>query len=348
MITVMQVCGGKNPGGAEAHFLRFCIELEKFENIRVVPVVRKGSWLESQFRELQITCYSLPFLGRYDLWTRYQLKTIAAKTQAKIAQCWMSRAASSMPKVRSTVNIGRLGGYYALKNFQSMDWLVGATNDLRRHIIEGGHSADQTAVIPNFVNPPKPEVPADTARLTIELGLQNKQVLFTPARLHPVKGLDLALTALSNLPDQYCYVIAGQGPEEAELKQQAKELGIADRVKFVGWTDNISQYCYLSDVFLVPSNHEPFGSVLLEAWSHRLPLISSDSEGAQAITTADKNALIFKRGDSDGLKKQILALFSDPTLRAKLIEQGFEEYQSQYTARSVLSRYVELYQRLSS
>ena len=183
--------------------------------------------------------------------------------------------------------------------------------------------------------------------LKTKLGLQNKQVLFTPARLHPVKGLDLALTALSELPDEFCYVIAGQGPEEAVLKQQAMALGIAERVKFIGWTDNISQYCYLSDAFLVPSNREPFGSVLLEAWSHRLPLISSDSEGAQAITTADQNALLFKRGDSDELKQQILTLFSDPALQTQLIEQGFKEYQSRYTTQSVLGQYVALYQTLS-
>lgn len=346
MITVMQVCGANKPGGAEAHFLRFCLEMEKRDGIRVIVVVRKKSWLAEQFKRTSLTVFELPFMGRWDLLTRLRLRQIARQEQVQIAQCWMSRAASLMPRVSGTLNLGRLGGYYALKNFTSMHWLVGATEDLAKHIRDHGRASERTVVIPNFVNPPQPEDPNTSARLCQQLQLSGKRVIFTPARLHPVKGLDTALDALALLPQNFVYIVAGKGPEEANLRQQIAQLDLKKRVHLVGWTDNISQYCQVSDLLLVPSRHEPFGSVLLEAWSHRLPLVSSDSQGATAITRHGDTALIFAKNDASALSKAIVQLARDETLANHLVQCGYEEYQRHYTATSVMDAYIALYQRM--
>lgn len=348
MITVMQVCGANKPGGAESHFLRFCLALDHTEAVRVIAVVRKGSWLAEQFKATSVRVYELPFMARWDLYTRYQLKRIAQREQAQVAQCWMSRAASLMPRVDGTLNLGRLGGYYALKNFTRMHWLVGATDDLARHIRDGGHPAERTAVIPNFVNPAKPEDLQCSQRLRQQLRLEGKKVLFTPARLHGVKGLDTAIAALTQLPEQYVYIIAGQGPEEASLQQQVTQLGLQQRVHFVGWTDNISQYCHISDLFIVPSRHEPFGSVLLEAWSHQLPLVSSDSQGASAITRHEDNALIFPKDDSAALVRHIMRLADDEALRQQLIHNGYATLNRHYATAPVMQAYIDLYRRMQA
>ncbi len=346
MITVMQVCGANKPGGAEAHFLRFCLEMDKRDDVRVVVAVRKNSWLAEQLKHYSLKVYELPFMGRWDLLTRLRLKQIARREQVQVAQCWMSRAASLMPRVPGTLNLGRLGGYYALKNFTSMHWLVGATEDLAKHIRDHGQDAERTAVIPNFVNPPQPEDPARSVQLRQQLQLDGRRVIFTPARLHPVKGLDTALEALALLPKEYVYILAGKGPEEARLRQQIERLELQERVHLVGWTDNITQYCRISDLFLVPSRHEPFGSVLLEAWSHQLPLISSDSQGATAITRNGDTALIFPKDDAVALSKAVLQLRDDESQAHRLVQRGYEEYQQHYTADSVMSAYIALYQHM--
>jgi hypothetical protein len=342
----MQVCGANKPGGAEAHFLRFCLEMEKREEVRIIVAVRKGSWLAKQLKKSSLTVYELQFLGRWDLLTRLRLRLIAQREQVQIAQCWMSRAASLMPRVDGTLNLGRLGGYYSLKNFTSMHWLVGATEDLAKHIRDHGQTAERTVVIPNFVNPPQPEDSDTSTRLRHQLQLKDKRVIFTPARLHPVKGLDTALKALSILPRDYVYILAGKGPEEANLRQQIAQLQLEDRVHLVGWTDNISQYCWVSDLFLVPSRHEPFGSVLLEAWSHQRPLISSDSQGATAITRHGHTALIFPKDDAAALSQAVMQLGEDVSLAQSLVQNGHKKYQQHYTADSVISAYISLYSKM--
>ncbi|KGK42384.1 hypothetical protein LH51_07645 [Nitrincola sp. A-D6] len=346
-MKVIQICGAQHAGGAEAHFLRFCIELNLFEGIEVIALVRKGSWLEEQLCHSNIKTYALGFRSSFDLITRYQIKKISHLEKADIIQCWMNRAASLTPKSSHGVKIGRLGGYYALKNYKSMDWLVGATEDICQHIREAGWNPERLSCIPNFVNLPAANDPIVSERLRDEMGLADKTVIITPARLHGVKGLDTAIEALKLLPEHYVYLIVGTGPEEASLKQLTETLGVQQRVIFTGWQNNISTFCYISDIFLVPSRHEPFGSVLLEAWSHQLPLITSDSQGALAITEHNRTCLMYEKHSATALKNAVMSLATDENLKQALITQGYQELLSRYTAEPVLNQYIATYTQVA-
>lgn len=344
-MKILQICGAQKAGGAEAHFLRFCIELNKHEDMDVVAIVRKDSWLEEQLNKQDIKVYALGFRSSFDLITSIKILKISLKEKSDIIQCWMNRAATLTPKRARGFKIGRLGGYYSLKNYKSMDWLVGATDDICNHITQNGWRSDKLSCIPNFVNLPNPEEQQASDNLKNQLGLNDKTVLFTPARLHNVKGLDTAIEALKLLPDHFCYLIVGSGPEEDTLKKLANNLGVQDRVIFAGWQNDITPFCYISDIFLVPSRHEPFGSVLLEAWSHKKPLVTSDSQGALAITENNKTSLIFYKDNPNSLAEKVSILQSNASLKSLIIENGYNELISKYVARSVLNTYTSLYKK---
>ncbi|WP_417581198.1 glycosyltransferase [Nitrincola sp.] len=346
-MKVLQICGAQHAGGAEAHFLRFCIELNRFEGIEVIALVRKGSWLEEQLGRSDIKTYPLGFRSSFDLITRYRIKKISYLEKADIIQCWMNRAASLTPKTGHGAKIGRLGGYYALKYYKSMDWLVGATEDLCQHIKEAGWNPAHLSCIPNFVNLPAAKDPMESEQLRKTMGLTGKTVIITPARLHSVKGLDTAIQAIKLLPEHYVYLIVGTGPEESHLKQLTETLGVQHRVIFTGWQNNISDFCYGSDIFLVPSRHEPFGSVLLEAWSHQLPLITSDSQGALAITEHNRTCLMYDKHSATALKEAVMTLAADDALMQALITQGYQELLARYTAKPVLNQYIDTYAKAS-
>ena len=346
-MKVMQICGAQHSGGAEAHFLRFCVEMNAYKNIDVIALVRKGSWLEEQLKKTTVKTYSLGFRSSFDFLTAYQIKKISIHEKVAVIQCWMNRAASLTPKTSHGFKIGRLGGYYALKNYKTMDWLVGATEDICYHIKENGWNGDRLSCIPNFVNLPNPKQSEDALTLKKELGLSEKTILFTPSRLHSVKGLDTAIEALKQLPENFVYLIVGNGPEEANLKALAEKLEVQDRIIFAGWKNNITPYCYISDMFIVPSRHEPFGSVLLEAWSHQLPLITSDSQGAMAITEHEKTSLIFPKNDSKSLADAVIKLNANKTIKNILVENGYTTLLEKYTSPSVLGSYIRLYNTVS-
>lgn len=341
-MKVIQICGAQHAGGAEAHFLRFCIEMNKCTDVTVVAVIRKGSWLETQLKKTDIKIYSLGFRTRFDFLTSWQIKKISIDEKADVIQCWMNRAARLTPSSSYGFKVGRLGGYYSIKNYKSMDWLVGATDDICQHIEQSGWDSNKISCIPNFVNLPNSNDSQSSNLLKESLGLTDKIVIITPARLHTVKGLDTAIKALSLLPYNYTYIIVGQGPEEEALRLLTKKLNVQDRVIFTGWKDNITPFCYISDIFLVPSRHEPFGSVLLEAWSHKIPLVTSSSQGALAITTPNVNCLMFKTDDPTDISKKILQL-NDESHRSHLINEGHKTLIEKYTSDTVIRNYINLF-----
>ncbi len=136
------------------------------------------------------------------------------------------------------------------------------------------------------------------------LGLpQDAWVVGNVGRLHRDKDQATLLRgfrlALSKLPANTKLVIIGKGPLEADLKRLAVELGVNESVVFTGNVPNAKRYFKAFDVFVLTSDHEPFGMVLLEAMAAEVPLICSDCGGGAEI--AGNAGLLFKLGDSIAL-----------------------------------------------
>ena len=100
-------------------------------------------------------------------------------------------------------------------------------------------------------------------------------------RLVSVKGVDVALKALTELDPAYTLTICGDGEDRRSLKTHANRLGVADRVTFKGWVshDELSDIARRSSIQLVPSRYEPFGIVALEAIAAGCPVVGSDTGG---------------------------------------------------------------------
>ena len=100
-------------------------------------------------------------------------------------------------------------------------------------------------------------------------------------RLVSVKGVDVALRALSELDPAYTLTICGDGDERGALEVLAGRLGITDRVTFRGWVthDELSDIARQSSIQLVPSRYESFGIVALEAIAAGCPVVASNTGG---------------------------------------------------------------------
>ena len=147
-------------------------------------------------------------------------------------------------------------------------------------------------------------------------------VAFFCAKLQPWKGaLDLLEAfAEARLPDSYL-VIAGDGPERSSLEQRAAELGIADRVRFLGFLNQSqlpSAYA-AADVFVLPSLFEPFGLVVNEAMVCGCPVVVSDRVGAKYdLVRPGENGYVFPSGDIKALAAILRQILPDAEKRARL------------------------------
>lgn len=97
-------------------------------------------------------------------------------------------------------------------------------------------------------------------------------------RLTRLKRIDLAIEALALAPEEWWLLVVGDGPLRQELEDQATRLGIADRVVFIGKTSTPEEYFQLGDVYVMSSESETFGQVIIEAMACGLRVVAFDSE----------------------------------------------------------------------
>ena len=152
----------------------------------------------------------------------------------------------------------------------------------------------------------------EEARTALGLPAEAK-VIANVGRLHPDKDQATLLRsfakARAELPPGTLLAIAGSGPLEAELRALTAKLGIDDAVRFLGQVPDVRRYFRAFDLFVLSSDHEPFGMVLLEAIAADVPIFATNCGGAPEVV-ADTNRL-FALGDSDELAARLRAFFAE-------------------------------------
>lgn len=148
------------------------------------------------------------------------------------------------------------------------DRLIAVSAFLRGYLVRRGARPEHVAVVPNGI----PPAPAGDPALLRSLGAG--PILAVAARLHPAKGVDIAVRALADLPG-CTLAVFGEGPEEAALRHLAADLGVADRAHFLGYRPDLRALWAGADVGLAPSRAEGFGLAALEAMAQGVPVVAA-------------------------------------------------------------------------
>ncbi|WP_153111304.1 glycosyltransferase [Propionivibrio limicola] len=169
-----------------------------------------------------------------------------------------------------------------------------------------------------------------------KLGLpDDATVIANVGRLHPDKDQATLLkgfaAALPNLPADSLLAIAGRGALEDDLRLLARNLGIADRVRFLGQVPDVRRFFPAFDLFVLSSDHEPFGMVLLEAMAAGVPILATDCGGApEVLGSADQ---LFPLGNAKQLADMLTDFFTrqDAAFRQEIAEQGCQRLQKKFS-----------------
>lgn len=212
--------------------------------------------------------------------------------------------------------------------------LVVTSKFMKRLLIQNGFKPEKITVIPYFTS--LPELP-EKDKIT-------PQILCV-ARLGPEKGVDYLLRAFSRISTPAELVIVGDGPALAELKEEAKALGISSRTTFVGWLDNedISRFYHQCRLVVFTSIlPEPFGIVGIEAMAHAKPVVAFDVGGVSEWLADNKTGYLVKRGDESGLADKIEHLLAQPEQAVKMGREGRREAQKRFTKQVHLGKLLDL------
>ncbi|CDY75308.1 Glycosyltransferase [Caballeronia glathei] len=161
-------------------------------------------------------------------------------------------------------------------------------------------------------------------------------------RLAPWKGQHIAIDALPELPHVHLVLVGGalfgEDAYEAQLREQAQRLGVADRVHFAGFRDDMAAWMKAMDVILHTSTEsEPFGRVVIEGMAAARPVIATGAGGVMEIVRHLENGWLVRPRDVAGLVEAIETLRTTPELGQRLAAQACADVQRHFT----LDRYLQ-------
>ena len=278
--------------------------------------------------------------GPLDFFSGPKFKRTLLNANPDIVLAWMSRAAA-LVRTGPWINVGRLGGFYDLKYYKHCDFLICNTPALVAHCIGQGWDSERVAFIPNF----SPRIDCDPVSKESLSTPEQAPVVLILARLEDSKGIDTALRAMSNVPEAYMW-IAGDGSQAGFLKKLAQSLGIQARVRFLGWRSDREALLETADVCLVPSRHEPFGNVVVNAWANGIPVVATRSAGPSSLINHEEDGLLVNVDDYQDMTAAILRILKDGNLARKLLICGESKADKDYSEQSVASAYLDFFQRL--
>ena len=153
------------------------------------------------------------------------------------------------------------------------------------------------------------------------------KVIITVGRLEPQKNHALLLNAFKKVAESTDarLVILGQGRLEQKLKDKAQELGILEKVFFIGFQHNPYAWLSKADVFVLSSDYEGFGNVIIEAMACGVPVISTNCpSGPSEIITSGVNGLLVRPGDAMELSSAIIRLLLHPEEAKRFAQNALE------------------------
>lgn len=335
-MSVLQLLGSAIDGGAETYFTDLTRGLGAAGTDQVA-VIRAHAARQSALQDAQIPTTIARFGSQLDLFTKGKVRTVARASRAKVLLAWMNRAASHAPS-GPWARIGRLGGYYDLKYYRGFHALVANTRDITDWILAQGWPQDRVHYIPNFAEAGSQET-VDRASLDTP---SDVPLLLSMGRLHEVKAHDISLKALALIPQAYLW-IAGTGPLEAELKALAQSLGVADRVRFLGWRNDAAALYRTADACLFPSRFEPLGNVVIQCWANGLPVIAAASQGPSQLITPGQDGLLVPIDDAPALATAARRVLAEPALRDQMVQQGLIRMDGEFSKAAVIAQWQALF-----
>jgi N-acetyl-alpha-D-glucosaminyl L-malate synthase BshA len=244
--------------------------------------------------------------------------------------------------------VGQEPSFHRITRFsiESSDCVTAVSEFLRARTEESFQTTKQIEVIPNFVDVSK--FRPDGASVAKELFCPSGQPLIIHAsNFRPVKNIAGVLRVFSRVRAELdCrLVMIGDGPERLPAEKLCGQLGVEDDVLFLGNQECIERVLPLADILLLPSEHESFGLICLEAMSCGVPVVATNVGGVKEVVEHGETGFLHDPYDIESMAASVLELLRDDDRRSAFGETARRVATEQFEVSSVVKKYVELYER---
>lgn len=226
-------------------------------------------------------------------------------------------------------------------------------DNLANHLERCHRPASKCVVIPNGI---------DARRVTAEWSSENRRRVRKDLGLPTDAPITVMVAALEERKGVFDYIqaakaashawpalhhaVIGDGEPMARMRSMAADLGIAERVHFLGRRSDVRGILHAFDVFVLPSHYEGLAITMLEALAAGLPMVATRVDGVSDVLPGDRGALIVDRYDVQALGTAMAKLAADPDLGRVVSGIAQERVRTYFTTEAMYARYRALYEEL--
>lgn len=171
----------------------------------------------------------------------------------------------------------------------------------------------------------------------------NVRLLFA-GRLEQGKGVDVLIEALARILEfSWKASIAGTGSKMEQLAERVAELGMEDRISFLGYRNDLPLLYRESEILIVPSKHEPFGRTVIEGMAYGLSVVGTRAGGIPELIDDDRTGLLVPYGDVYSLADALAKLIENRGERHRVGSAARSEAMARFTGKEYLNRLESSY-----
>lgn len=227
------------------------------------------------------------------------------------------------------------------------DAVTAVSKDLIRETREALDITREIDLTYNFVDH-RVYYPRDVSNLREDFASPEEKILMHISNFRPVKRVsdvvDIFAKVNREIPSRL--LLVGEGPDLPKIQAKISEMGLDDKVRFLGRQDEIAQVISLADLLLLPSEKESFGLVALEAMACGVPTIGSQTGGIPELIEHGKTGFIAPIGDTETMAKYAIKLLSDDRMVEQFRQACLETACKDFCKDSITSQYEDIYYRV--
>jgi N-acetyl-alpha-D-glucosaminyl L-malate synthase BshA len=227
------------------------------------------------------------------------------------------------------------------------DVVTTVSESLRKDTVRLFNISKEIKVIYNFIDFEKyPEIHSEGCQRST-IANENERIITHVSNLRPVKRAVDVITVFykiqKKIPSKL--LIVGEGPDRENIEHQAKELGVFDKVLFLGNSNEVNKLLCYSDLFLLPSETESFGLAALEAMAAKTPVISTNSGGLPEVNIQGVTGFLSNVGDTDDMAKNGIYILEDLDRLQQFKQNAFQQAKK-FSLENVLPSYMAVYREV--
>ena len=226
------------------------------------------------------------------------------------------------------------------------DAVTVVSDDLKKETIEHFNIKNNIQTIPNFIDMDLYQHKIDD-KLRSNFAKKEEFVITHISNFRKVKRVKDVVKIFEKVNKEIpCKLLMiGDGPERIKAEQLCREIGLDNKVKFLGKLRVIEKMLAISDVFVLPSESESFGLVALEAMASKTAVISTNSGGISEVNIEGKTGFLSNVGDLNKMAGDTITLLKNPDLLESFKMNALSHAKS-FALQNILPQYNAIYQRL--